>query len=93
MDKNFFEKSFKLKEDLVSSEVKEETILLDVKSGIYFKANNVGTFILKLLSEIQSFEELLKKITNEYDVAEASCKDELEIFLHDLLNKKLVEIL
>ena len=93
MDKNFFEKSFKLKEDLVSSEVKEETILLDVKSGIYFKANNVGTFILKLLSENQSFEELLERITNEYDVTEAACKDELEIFLLDLLNKKLVEIL
>ena len=43
--------------------------------------------------EVSKYPKELNRITNEYDVAEAACKDELEIFLLDLLNKKLVEIL
>ena len=41
MDKNFSAKSFKLNEDLIISEVKDEAILLNSKTGIYFKTNNV----------------------------------------------------
>ena len=93
MDKNFSAKSFKLNEDLIISEVKDEAILLNSKTGIYFKTNNVGTFILKLLNEIQSFENLSKEIIMEYEVPKTQTKMELEKFLNKLIEKELVEIL
>ena len=93
MHKNFFEKSFKLNEDLIISEVKDEAILLNSKTGIYFKTNNVGTFILKLLNETQSFENMFKEIIIEYQVPKTDTKMELEKFLSKLIEKELVEIL
>lgn len=93
MDKIFFEKSFKLNEDLIISEVKDEAILLNSKTGIYFKTNNVGTFILKLLNETQSIENMLKEIIIEYEVPKTQTKMELEKFLSKLIEKELVKIL
>ena len=93
MDKNFFEKSFKLNENLIISEVKEEAILLNSKTGIYFKTNNVGAFILKLLHENQSFESISKEIIIEYEAPMDRIKIELENFLSKLIEKELVEII
>ena len=93
MDKNFFEKSFKLNENLIISEVKEEAILLNSKTGIYFKTNNVGAFILKLLHENRSFENISKEIIIEYEAPMDRIKIELENFLSKLIEKELVEII
>ena len=93
MDKNLFDKNFRLRKDLISSEIKKELILLDAKKGVYFKTNEVGSYILKTLNEAQSFQSILNKIIQEYESPEASCKTDLEIFLSELINKDIVEII
>jgi coenzyme PQQ synthesis protein D (PqqD) len=77
-------------EDIISTELEGETVILDMASGLYSGLDAVGTSIWNLLEQPRSFLELCREIMVEYNVEEDVCRTDLLSFLKDLAAKKLI---
>lgn len=85
-------KKFKKEKNLVISEIDKEAIIFESSTGIYFKTNNVGSFILNLLVKKKSFSDILKITSNNFDVPEENISEDVMNFLTKAIKKKLIEI-
>ena len=86
------EKSFKKEKNLIISEIDKEAIIFESSTGIYFKTNNVGSFILNLLVKKKSFSDVLEITSKNFDVPEEKISEDIINFLTEAINKKLIEI-
>jgi hypothetical protein len=78
--------------DQVSSELGEEAVILNVKTGIYFGLNEVGARIWKLIQEPVAISRVVQTLLNEYDVEQDQCEQEVLSLIQDLMNAALVEV-
>jgi hypothetical protein len=83
---------FKISSEVVISEINNESVLLNLNTGIYFQVNEMGSFIISELKNYQNIAMLQEKITLGFDVSAEACKDDLENFLETLLEKNLLLI-
>jgi len=60
--------SIAIPEDVVFRELDEEAVLLNLKTGIYFGLNPVGTRIWQLISEQRSLARVLDEMQREYSI-------------------------
>lgn len=74
------------------SQLGQELVLMDSKTGDYLGINGVGTHIWNLLAESKSIPELVIDLTSSFEVTEVQCKTEVENFLSALENRKMVSI-
>jgi hypothetical protein len=70
-------RTFRVNESVVAAELDNETVLLNVESGIYFGLDEVGTMIWSLIAAGVDEEAIVERITAEYDV-------ELDQVTHDV---------
>jgi hypothetical protein len=82
--------TIRLSGDVVTREVGEETMLLDLASGTYFGLNPVGGRFWELLEEGKSPLEARDVLAAEFEVAEAQLDHDLEALLVDLAANGLV---
>ena len=68
-------------EQVMARQVGEETVILDLASGIYFGLDPVGARIWQLLGEGRTLAEVCESMLAEYEVQ----RDEIERDLSDLL--------
>lgn len=54
----------------------DESLLINIETGFYFRLNEVGNFIWRLLDGKQSCEEIIKKIVEEFDVQTEKAKSD-----------------
>ena len=86
----FKDKIFKIIDDIVISEINDESIILNLKTGIYFQVNELGSYIVAQLNQYSTFESLNNKITEDFDVAPNKSKQDLLSFIKDLESKNLL---
>ena len=89
------ERFFKQSEGFVEQNVGDETILVPLVDSVaqmneVITLNELGTFIYNLLKELMSFDELLKRVLDEYDVSEKDATEDLNNFLKSALEKKII---
>ncbi|MEO6387291.1 MAG: PqqD family protein [Croceibacterium sp.] len=75
---------------VVSREVGEETMLLDLGSGTYFGLDPVGAQFWQLLEEGKSGLEARDILASEYDVPVEQLTSDLEALLEMLTTNRLV---
>jgi len=75
---------YQLKEDILSSQIGNEIVLLDVASGKYFKIDEVGSSIWEHLKEPKSLDNLVEILIMEYDVEKEQCKKDVTKFIGEL---------
>jgi hypothetical protein len=78
--------------DKLSTELDDETVILDIESGMYTGLDSVGTSIWKLLEETTGFATLCQKLMKEYEVDEETCRKDTLVFLQKLKDTKLIAI-
>lgn len=79
--------------DQVSAELNGEAVVLNLKSGVYFGLNPVGTTVWSMLkTSPRSVAELREGILQEYDVGVERCDDDLRALLASLSEHGLIEI-
>jgi hypothetical protein len=79
--------------DQVSSELQEgDTAILNLKDGVYYGLNSVGSRIWNLIQSPKSVMELRDTLLAEYEVDAEVCTRELIDLLENLSSKKLIEI-
>jgi hypothetical protein len=79
-------------EQVLSRDLGGETVLLDLRSGVYFSLEEVGARIWGLLAEGRTLGETLRCLLAEYDVTEARCASDLVTFVAQLRARGLVEV-
>ncbi len=77
--------------EFVSSELGGQTILLDMQSNQYFSLNQVGKDFLNAIEPAgTSFADIIAKLLNEYQVDEATLRDDLLELVQQLKEQKLI---
>lgn len=78
-----------LKKNYVSKSVGEELVLVPLRGNVsqmqeLFTLNETGRFVWENLHEQSSVEELIVKMTNEYEVTEDQAQTDILLFLEKL---------
>ena len=74
------------------SQLGTELVLMDTKSGNYLGINTVGTLIWNLLTDSKSITDLVTELISRFEVTEAQCEVEVERFLSELEQMKMVSL-
>lgn len=75
---------------VMSRPVGDETVLLDLASGVYFGLDGVGQRIWELVAEGQSLSQAAAIIVEEYDVEESRAEADVLEFASDLVERGLL---
>lgn len=83
----------RVRSEVLSRELDDETVLLDLASGTYFGLNEVGASVWAMLKEEASVAEMREAIVQIYDgvTVETAAKD-LAHLLGDLERRGLIEL-
>jgi len=77
--------------DVICCTVGEETVLLDLASGIYFGLDPVGSRIWSLIERPMPISEIRDELLKEYEVDETTCENEVLRFLNQATERGLIE--
>ncbi len=72
-------------------EIEGEAVLLDLKSGVYYSLNQVGTFIWSLMEKAPSEDEIGRSVAEEYDVEFDEALRDVGELIRDLSKEGLIE--
>ncbi|MFD0829859.1 lasso peptide biosynthesis PqqD family chaperone [Neobacillus sp. M.A.Huq-85] len=76
----------------IISDMAGDTVMMSIENGKYYNLGKIGGDIWKYLEKAISINELILKLTNEFDVESCECQKEVIPFLEQLLNQKLIMI-
>ena len=76
---------------VMSRLVGDETVLLDLESGMYFGLDGVGKRIWELLADGKRLGEIAAVVASEFEVDEENALSDLIDFAKDLNGRGLVE--
>ena len=79
-----------LSPDVISQQVSEETVLLDLESENYFGLDEVGTLICQLIKETNELQLIFDTLLDEYDVSEERMQLDLTTLLTEIEGMGLV---
>ena len=85
-----YDAMFIISEDIVISEINNESVILNLNTGIYFQTNELGSFIVSLLNEFHSLRTIEDKVTQSFDVTTDKCRNDILKFIENLNEKKLL---
>ncbi|MEO0374625.1 hypothetical protein C1752_04998 [Acaryochloris thomasi RCC1774] len=78
--------------DQVSSELVDESVILNLKTGMYYGLNEVGASVWKLLQQPQAVADICDAILQEYEVDPAQCEADVFALLNDMIEAQLVVV-
>jgi hypothetical protein len=78
--------------DQVSCNLGDEAAILNMKDGIYYGLDPVGTQVWKLLQTPRKIADIHEVLLQEYDVEPERCQSDLLALLEDLLGAGLIEV-
>ena len=86
----------KIRDGFILREVADSFIVVAVGEAVktfngIVNLNETGAFLWKILEQGATKEELLKKLTAEYDVDDATAKKDIDAFVAKLEEAKLVK--
>lgn len=85
---------YQLTSQQIASKVADEIVILNHSKGAYYGLDEVGALVWDSLEKgPQTIDSLCETVSQEYDIDNASCKDDIDALLQDLVSEKLVEII
>ncbi len=84
--------SVEVVKEQVSCELDGETAILNLKNGVYYSLDPVGSRIWKLIQEPKKLEEIKDVVLQEYDVEPERCERDLRELLQNLAAEGLIEV-
>ena len=79
-------------EQVMSRQVGDETVILDLASGMYFGLDPVGARIWQLLTEGHEIDAVVSTLLNEYEVPEDKLRQDVNTLVNELVSRGLVEL-
>lgn len=78
--------------DVLHQQMGGETVLLNLANEKYFGLDLVGTRVWQLLNETQSANDVVTRLTEEYDVPTEQLRADVERLITELVAAGLVSI-
>ncbi|MBF0406255.1 MAG: PqqD family protein [Candidatus Riflebacteria bacterium] len=82
----------KSSDELISTPVKDELVMMNVETGKYFGLNHVATTVWQNLQNEISVADLCEKVCSEFEVSPEVCRSEVMAFLETLHQKDLISV-
>ncbi len=82
----------KASEEVISTELDGEAVLMHVSHGTYYGLNAVGAVIWTLMKEPVTVERLCAAVVEEFEVEREVCERDAFALLQELKDAGLVEI-
>ena len=79
-------------DNVTSTQIEGESILLDLEEGVYYGLNSVGGAIWEEIQEPMLIEDIVRAITNTYDVERGQCREDVLALVTDLEENGLVDV-
>lgn len=79
-------------DDVLETEIDEETVMMDIEKGSYFGLNPTGSKIWTLLAEPVVIGDLCDRLTEEFKVPQEQCEEQVVRFLENLLERGLLKV-
>ena len=80
-------------DDVLETDIDDETVMMDIDQGRYFGLNDTGTRIWALLAQPVVIRDLCDQLAAEFDVPPEQCKQEVLDFLGRLSTRGLLQVL
>ncbi len=81
------------RDDLYTSDLEDEMVMMNLDRGFYYGLETVATVIWKQLAQPHSVVDLVDYLLTRYsDVDRATCEQETLAFLNDLFEEELVVV-
>ena len=77
--------------DIVTTEIGEGLALLNLSTNQYFSLNEVGAYVWEVLQTPRQRDEIVRAVTEKYEVAPELCAPDVDLLLEDLRNAALAE--
>lgn len=87
-----FSDRVRVPDDVLISNLQDESVLLNLDSERYFGLDNVGTRMLSVLTNSDSIEAAYESLAQEYDVDRQVLREDLIVLVENLLQQGLVTI-
>lgn len=78
--------------EIIYQDMLDEIIILNLKDDSYIGLDQAGANFWKIILYSPSVEEAYEQILSEYNVDPDTLKKDLNSFIHELLEKKLIHI-
>jgi coenzyme PQQ synthesis protein D (PqqD) len=78
------------RERVLVERIEEETVLLDLDSGLYFALNEVGARVWELCDGDRSLDDIVAVVTSEYDVDTKTARADVTELLEQLAGERLL---
>jgi hypothetical protein len=89
---NLFALSVTVPEHVLMRELDGESVILDLNDEDYYGLDEIGTRIWQVLIESDTIGDAIKILTSEYAVEPGQLEKDLEEFVTDLVDKKLMVV-
>ena len=76
--------------DIIDSQIDDEVVMMDVEKGAYFGLNPVGSIIWEIMEKPHGLDDVITRLTREYEVTEKQCKADIKPFIESLLKADLL---
>jgi Coenzyme PQQ synthesis protein D (PqqD) len=76
----------------ISSDLDGESIILNIKSGVYYGLNAVGANIWNLIQQPKTISEIQDALLTKYEVEPEQCDRDLLAMLQELETEGLIEV-
>lgn len=77
---------------VVSADVADDAILLDIDSGYFFQLNRTGTRIWTFVEAPQTLGALCNHMAAHYRVDADACRRDVSAFVADLIERGVLEV-
>ncbi|GJM41134.1 MAG: hypothetical protein DHS20C20_14160 [Ardenticatenaceae bacterium] len=80
-------------EEFITSTVENEVVMMSLEKGNYYGLDSIGSFIWENMAQPTTVETLCQKLTEKFDVKPEQCQADVLVFLSELLQEEMVQIL
>jgi hypothetical protein len=83
---------WQVNQEVLSSKIDEEAILMSIEADRYFSLEPVASRIWEILSEkAATIDELVTILMDEYEVDETTCREDVQQFLEEMSQRHLIQ--
>jgi hypothetical protein len=82
---------YRVTNDLLLQEVGDEAVLLNLKDGVYFSLNEVGTRMVRLLREHGNLDLVVATLEAEYEAPPEQIRADMVTLLEEMVSHGLAE--
>jgi len=72
-------------------EFDDESVLLNLSTGYYFRLNQVGTFVWPLIAKANNVGDIVKRVVAKFNVSQRQAKTDIHSFIEQLLAEQLIQ--